>query len=122
MGIANLAINGSNATWPTTVTGGPTVPIEGYDGNPVPAVFAQGYQGTDGTHYLLITNKSSSSVPIAIEVDGDVLQSTVMVSYISNASDTAQNTATAQTNVQIVTTTSPNPITVGPYSVTRVQW
>jgi hypothetical protein len=98
------------------------VPILGYDGNPVPAVFAQGYQGTDGTHYLLITNKSASSVPMAIEVDGNLLQSTVTVSYISNASDTAQNTATNQTNVQIVSTTSPNPITLGPYSVTRVQW
>src|ERR1019366_7771629 len=120
--VTNLAVNSSNATWPTTVTGGPTVPILGYDGNPVPAVFAQGYQGTDGTHYLLITNKSASSVPMAIEVDGNLLQSTVTVSYISNASDTAQNTATSQTNVQIVTTTSPNPIAVGPYSVTRVQW
>ena len=120
--IANLAVNSSNATWPTMVSGGPTVPILGYDGNPVPAVFAQGYQGTDGTHYLLITNKSASSVPMAIEVDGNLLQSTVTVSYISNVSDTAQNTATNQNNVQIVTTTSPNPITVGPYSVTRVQW
>jgi hypothetical protein len=46
----------------------------------------------------------------------------VTVSYISNASDTAQNTATDQNNVQIVTTTSPNPVTIGPYSVTRVQW
>jgi hypothetical protein len=122
MEIVNQAINSSNATWPTTLTGGPTVPIEGYDGNPVPAVFAQGYQGADGTHYLVITNKSNQSVPIAIEVNGNELQSTVTVSYISNASDTAQNTATAQTAVQIVTTTSPNPITVGPYSVTRVQW
>jgi hypothetical protein len=122
MEIANLAINSSNATWPTTVTGGPTVPISGYDGNPVPAVFAQGYQGTNGTHYLVITNKSASSVPMAIEVDGNLLQSTVTVSYISNASDTAQNTATEQTNVQIVNTTSPNPLTIGPYSVTRVQW
>jgi hypothetical protein len=59
---------------------------------------------------------------VAIEVDGNVLQSTVTVSYISNASDTAQNTATDQNNVQIVTTTSPNPVTIGPYSVTRVQW
>jgi len=122
MEVANLAINNSNATWPTTVTGGPTVPIEGYDGNPVPAVFAQGYQGTDGTYYLLITNKSGSSIPMAIEVDGNVLQSTVTLSYISNASDTAQNTATAQDTVQIVTTTSANPITIGPYSVTRVEW
>jgi len=120
--IANLAINNSNATWPTTLTGGPTVPIQGYDGNPVPAVFAQGYQGTDGTHYVLITNKSGSPVPVAIEVNGSLLEESVTVSYISDASDTAANTATNQSNVQIVTATSANPITVGPYSVTRVQW
>ncbi|HXM41675.1 MAG TPA: putative Ig domain-containing protein, partial [Bryobacteraceae bacterium] len=123
MEVVNQAINSSNATWPTTLTGGPTVPIQGYDGNPVPAIFAQGYQGTDGTHYLVITNKSNQSVPIAIEVNGnELLSTTLTVSYISNASDMAQNTATAQTAVQIVNTTSPNPITVGPYSVTRVQW
>jgi hypothetical protein len=120
--IANLAINNSNATWPTTLTGGPTVPIQGYDGNPVPALFAQGYQGTDGTHYVLITNKSGSPVPVAIEVNGSLLEESVTVSYISDASDTAANTATNQSNVQIVNNTSANPITVGPYSVTRVQW
>jgi hypothetical protein len=120
--IANLAINNSNATWATTLTGGPTVPIEGYDGNPVPAVFAQGYQGANGTHYVLITNKSGSAVPVAIQVNGSLLEETVTVSYISSASDTAENTASNQNNVQIVTTTSANPITVGPYSVTRVQW
>ena len=42
-----------------------------------------------------------------IEADGNVLQSNVTVSHISNANDTAQNTATAQTAVQIVTATSP---------------
>jgi hypothetical protein len=120
--IANPAINNSNATWPTTLTGGPVVPILGYDGNPVPAVFAQGYQGTDGTHYVLITNKSGSSVPVALQVNGSLLEETVTVSYISGASATAENTAANQNNVQIVTTTSPNPIAVGPYSVTRVQW
>jgi hypothetical protein len=120
--IANQAINSSNATWPTTVYGGPTVPILGYDGNPVPAVYAQGYHGADGTHYLLITNKSGSSLPMAIEDDGNLLETTVTVSYVSNASDTAQNTAADQNNVQIVTASSPNPVTIGPYSVTRVQW
>ena len=122
MEVANTAINGSNATWPTTLTGGPTVAILGYDGNPVPAVFAQGYQGSDGTHYVLITNKSSAPVPVAIEVNGSLLEESVTVSYISNASDLAENTATNQNNVQIVTGASANPITVGPYSVTRVQW
>lgn len=120
--IINQAINSSNATWATAVNGGPTVPITGYDGNPIPALFAQGYQGTDGTHYLVITNKSSSWVPLAIEVDGNLLESTVNVSYISSTSDIAENTATQQNNVQIVTTTSSNPMTIGPYSVTRVQW
>jgi hypothetical protein len=120
--IANQAINGSNATWPTAVYGSPTVPILGYDGSPVPAVFAQGYQGTDGTHYLLITNKSGSSLPVAIEDEGLLLDQTVTITYISSTSDTAQNTATGQDNVQIATTTSGNPVTIGPYSVTRVQW
>jgi hypothetical protein len=41
---------------------------------------------------------------------------------VSNASDMAANTASNQNNVQVVTTTSPNPITIGPYSVTTVQW
>ena len=120
--IANTAINSSSATWPTTVNGGPTVPIQGYDSNPVPAIYARGYQGTDGTHYILVTNKSGSSAQVAIEVNGSLLEQSVTVSYISNASDTAENTAANQTNVQIVTTSSANPITVGPYSVTRVQW
>jgi hypothetical protein len=44
------------------------------------------------------------------------------VSYVSNPSDTAQNTATDQTAVQIVNTTWTNPMTVGPYSVTTLQW
>jgi alpha-L-arabinofuranosidase len=88
----------------------------------VPAVFAQGYQGSDGTHYVLITNKSAASVPVAIEVNGSLLEQSVTASYISSANDTAENTATSQNNVQIVTATSANPITVGPYSVTRVEW
>jgi hypothetical protein len=120
--VLNLGINNSDGIFPTAVTGGPTVPILGYDGNPIPAVFAQAYQGTGGTNYVVITNKSGSSVPMAIIVNGGMPAAPLTVSYVSNASDTAQNTATAQTNVQIVNTTSPNPITLGPYSVTRVQW
>jgi len=119
--VLNLAINNSTNIWPTTVTGSPTVPILGYDGNPVPALFAQGYMGDNGTNYLVVTNKSGAAVPLGLEVNGSLLETMVTVSYVSN-SDTAQNTATDQTNVQIVTTTSPNPITIGPYSVTRIEW
>jgi alpha-L-arabinofuranosidase len=78
--------------------------------------------GENGVHYLVVTNKSGSAVPVGLEVNGSLLESTVTVSYVSNSDPTAQNTATDQNNVQIVNNTSPNPITVGPYSVTRIQW
>jgi hypothetical protein len=124
--VANLAINSSNAIWPTVVNGTvptvPTSPNQGYGGTPIPAVFAQAYQGVSGTHYLLITNKTNQSLPFAIEVNGTLLEQPLTVTYVSNANDTAANTATDQNNVQAVTTTSPNPITIGPYSVTTVQW
>jgi hypothetical protein len=120
--LLNTAVNSSTLTWSTTVSGGPTVPILGYDGNPIPALFAQAYRGANGTRYLVITNKSSESVPLAVEVNGKLGPASVTASYISNPSDTAQNTATAQTTVQIVTTTWTNPMTIGPYSVTTLQW
>src|SRR5580658_2558949 len=122
MEIVNQAINGSDGTWATTVNGGPTVPIQGFNGQPIPAIYAQGYQGTDGTHYVLIFNKSASSVQIALEADGTLLETTLAETYISSPSDSAQNTATNQAAVQIQTGTSSNPLTIGPYSVTRVQW
>jgi hypothetical protein len=122
MQVLNQAVNSSTFTWATTVSGGPSVSITGYDGNPIPALFAQGYQGSDGTHYLVITNKSGASVPVGVEVNGTLGPRSVTVSYISNPSDTAENTATAQTTVQVVNTTWANPMTIGPYSVTRLQW
>lgn len=118
----NEAVNSSGSTLATTVAGGPTVPILGYDGKPIPAVFAQAYQGANGTQYLVITNKSGQSVPLGVELNRLLGPASMTVSYISNASDTAQNTAAAQTAVQIVNATWTNPMTIGPYSVTTLQW
>ncbi len=124
--VANLAINSSNAVWPTAVKGKvptvPTAPIQGYGGQPIPAVFAQGYQGINGTHYLLITNKSNQTLQIAIVVNGSLLEQQLSLTYVWNPSDTAANTPTNQTNLQVATATSANPMTIGPYSVTTVQW
>jgi hypothetical protein len=124
--VANMAINSSNAVWPTTVNGNipavPTMPVQGYGGPPISAVFAQGYQAIDGSHYLLITNKSSQSFQFAIIVNGSQLEAAVTLTYVSNPSDTAANTATSQNNLQVMTAASANPITIGPYSVTAVHW
>jgi hypothetical protein len=120
--VANQAINNSTQIWPTTVTGGPFVPILGYDGKAIPAVYAQGYQGNDGSHYVVITNKSSAGCTTTIQLNGIHVSGKVSVTTVSNASGFVANTAQAPNTVQIQTTTSANPISIGPYSVTVVKW
>jgi hypothetical protein len=122
MAVANLAVNSGTQIWPTIVTGGATVPIAGFDGNRIPAVYAQTYIAANGGHYLLITNKSSQPQTANIVLDGASLQSTLTMTYVSSSSPVTANTAQAPTNVQIQTTTSSNPIQLGPYSVTTVMW
>jgi alpha-L-arabinofuranosidase len=122
MAVANLAFNSGTQIWPTIVTGGATVPIAGFDGNRIPAVYAQTYIAANGGHYLLITNKSSQPQTANIVLDGASLQSTLTMTYVSSSSPVTANTAQAPTNVQIQTTTSSNPIQLGPYSVTTVMW
>ena len=121
MEVANQAINSSARVWPTTVTGGPTVNITGFDGVPIPAIYAQAYFG-NGRHYLLITNKSSQSDTVTIDLNGAKVQGTLNLTYVTNSSPTAANTAQSPTNVQIQTRTSTNPIHLAGYSVTTVTW
>ena len=120
--VANQAINNSTAIWPTTVTGGPYVPILGYDGKDIPAIYAQGYQGTDGSHYVVLTNKSSSTCTATIQVNGVHVSGAMSITAVSNASAYVGNTAQAPNTVQIQTTTASNPISIGPNSVTAVKW
>jgi len=122
LAVANEAINNSTHIWPTTVSGGPAVPIQGYDGNPIPAIYSQAYQGNEGSNYLLITNKSAYPSKITIQVDGTSMARTLTVTYVSNSDKTVSNTAFAPNTVQIKTATSGNPVVIGPYSVTTVQW
>jgi len=123
MEVANLAINFAGQTWPTTVTGGPTVPIVGYDGQPVPAVYAQGYAGSNGKyHHLLITNKSSQTCTATIQVNGTHVTSAMSVTTVTNSNSLANNTAQSPYNVQSQTFTSGTPLTLGPYSVTSATW
>jgi hypothetical protein len=122
MEVANLAINSGTQMWPTTVTGGSTVAISGFSGGRIPAVYAQTYVAANGRHYLLITNKSSTPQTATIVLNGALVQATMNLVYVSNASPSAANTAQSPNNVQIQTTTSSNPIQLAPYSVTTVWW
>ena len=120
--VANQAFNLATAVYPTTVTGGPTVPILGYSGTPVPAIYAQGYLGSSGKYHLVITNKSSITCTATLQLNSVQLKGTLNVSTVSNPNSLANNTATAQNNVVSQSFTSTSPITIGPYSVTAVAW
>ena len=124
LAVANQAINNSTHIWPTSVSGGPAVPIQGYDGNPIPAIYSQAYQGEVGTNYnyLLITNKSAYPSKVTIQINGTNMVRTFTVTSVSNSDKSITNTASAPDTVQIKTVTSGNPVVIGPYSVTTVQW
>jgi len=122
MELVNHAINNCTHVWPTTVAGGPTVEISGFDGNPVPAVYAQAYLTKNGDHFVLVTNKSAKPQLVTIELNGAKVQGTLTVDYISNSSAVASNTAQSQKTVQIQTTTANNPFELAGYSVTTVHW
>ena len=122
MEVANQAINGSSALWPTVVSGGPLVPIQGYDGQNIPAIYAQGYQANNGSHYVVITNKSSATCTATIQLNGVHVTGHMNITTVSNSSPYVANTAQAPNTVQIQATTSVNPIALGPFSVTLVEW
>jgi len=120
MQVANLAINSSVNLWPTTVMGGLTVNIIGYDGQPIPSVYAQAYKASNGANYLLVTNKAAEGQAATLVVNGAQLKGNVTMTYVGNPSALAANSATNQNNVQIQTKTSTNPIYLPAYSVTCV--
>ena len=122
MEVANQAINNSTQVWPTTVSGGPLVGIAGFDGKPVPGVYAQAYQGKDAQQYLLVTNKSPASQIVTMEVNGVKVAGPLTLTYVTSSNATAANSALSPTNVQIQTAVTGNPTRVGPYSVTSVTW
>jgi hypothetical protein len=123
MEVANQAINSGTRMWPTTVSGGPTVKILGFDGNPIPAIYAQTYLANNGSHYVLITNKSSQAQLVTIELNGVPVVGNFTVTYVANSNPEAANSAQSPQNVQIQQfQTSVNPIKLAGYSVTNVMW
>ena len=97
--VANQGINNSSAIWPTVVNGGPFVQIIGYDGKAIPAIYAQGYQGNDGSHYVVITNKSSSACTTTVQINGVRVSATMSISSVSSPTAFVANTAPAPDTV-----------------------
>ena len=78
--VANVALRNSTGIYSTTTSGGPTAPISG---GSIPAIYAQAYQGTNGKHYVVLTNKGASSTVARIMQDGADLTGPMQLTFVT---------------------------------------
>jgi hypothetical protein len=122
--VANGALYRSTQVYATTTTGGPTVPAS--SNSSVPAVYAQAYQGGNGKHYVVLTNKGASNLLASIKQDGVTLGNAntnkFFETFVTGADPSLTNSTPPPNDVQIQTLTGGNPVTIPPYSVMRLEW
>jgi uncharacterized protein (TIGR03437 family) len=119
--VANGALHNSVGVYATTTTGGPTAPIIG---GSIPAVYAQAYDGGNGKHYVVLTNKSASATVARIMQNGADLTIPMQMTFVTGTDPTLANSGLPSDNVQIQTQTVTNPgaVTIPSYSVVRLEW
>jgi len=122
--VAYWAINRSTAVYATAVgTNGPTVPMDTNGVTSMPALYAQAYQGGNGKHYVLLTNKGSNSVPVQIQQDGTSLTNQFLETFVTGPDPSVLNSnPPATNNVDIKTGTVTNPVVIPQFSVVRLEW
>jgi hypothetical protein len=123
--VANGALYRSMAVYATTVgTNCPTVPAEDSSGDvtPIPAIYAQAYQGGDGKRYVVLTNKGSNAVPAQITQDGVALTNQFLETFVTGSDPSVTNASPQSSPVQIQTNNVTNPVTIPEYSVVRLEW
>ncbi|MCC2683947.1 MAG: hypothetical protein K0R75_846 [Paenibacillaceae bacterium] len=125
--VMEKALNNSSTLWGTTVTGGTTVDKTS---GTMPAIYAQAMRGSYGNkNYLVIVNKSDSTHNITVNIDGSAYGGTFTKVYVNAPNDGSGNPDPVARNksnhslIQEQTATGvANPVSVGPYSVTRLEW
>lgn len=122
--VANGALYRSTGVYPTTTTGGPTVPAG--DSNSVPAVYAQAYQGGNGKRYVVLINKGASNLLASIKQDGvtqgNANTNKFLETFVTGSDPSLTNSSPPPNNVEIQTQRGGNPVTILPYSVMRLEW
>jgi hypothetical protein len=126
MGVANQAINNSTTWWPTTVSNSPTVAYitsSTSATSQMPAIYAQAYYGTNSKRYLVVTNKSGSSISTTVDLNGTALTGTFFGSWVSSTSAADQNTTFNPTAILVNSSSSlTNPVEIPPYCVMRIEY
>jgi hypothetical protein len=123
--VANWALTRSIAVYPTTVgTNCPTVPAEDSsdDVTPIPALYAQAYQGSNGKRYVVLTNKGATNTTVQIVQDGVALTNQFLEMFVTGSDPSATNAPPPNSSVQIQSQLTNNPVTIPEYSVVRLEW
>jgi uncharacterized protein (TIGR03437 family) len=119
--VANVALHNSTGVYSTTTVGGPAAPANG--GN-IPAVYAQAYQGPNGKHYVVLTNKSAIGAVARVTQDGADLAVPMQSTFVTGNDPSLTNSGLPSDPIQIQTQTIANAgaVTIPPYSVVRLEW
>jgi hypothetical protein len=121
--VADEALYRSTSVYPTTVgTNCPTVPVDTTGLSSIPAIYAQAYQGGNGKHYVVLTNKGSNAVPVQITQDGVALTNQFLETFVTGSDPSAVNVSPQNSPVQIQTATVTNGVTLPEFSVVRLEW
>ena len=118
IGIANGVVNNAVKSNKTTVTGGATVAATGL--SQVPALYAMSYTNAVGGISVVVTNKGATTQQVTVRLNGSAVAGPLAAQFVSGANPSANNSAATPTAIAIQTAASGNPVTVGPYSVTRL--
>jgi hypothetical protein len=119
MGLANAALNASDRVFGTTVSGA-TGSVATRTAT-LPAIFAQGYRGRDGSTHVIVTNKDYSAKLLTIVVDGQGVSAPLSVDTLAptNGDPSQTNTATSQP-LAVAHSSVRGAVTIPGYSVTHL--
>jgi hypothetical protein len=120
--VANGALRNSIGVYETTATGGPTLTTD--TGQSIPAVYAQAYNGGNGKRYVVLTNKSNSTMTARIEQNGVVPTYQTNMTFVTGPDGSLTNTKRNPNTIQIhpPEAATPRAVTISPYSVISLDW
>lgn len=121
--VANWALTRSTAVYLTTVGSNcPTVPTETNGTGPIPAIYAQAYQGGNGKRYVVLTNKGSNAVPVQITQDNFPLTNQLLETFVTGNDPSVTNQPPPNSAIEIQSQWTNNPVTIPQYAVVRLEW
>jgi hypothetical protein len=115
--LVNEAVNDSTALYDTTLAGGAQVNVT--TGSPIPALYAQAYQGNGSVTHVIVTNKSDKAHTVTINFNGQQPRSGQIFS-MGNADPAMKNTGAAPNQLAIRNTPMSGVVEIPPYSVNRI--